>query len=612
MDTIRRLIGPKTKDIYRKLDYKKQQTRLLHILPSSSLDAPIHCELHIISLDDPPLFDAISYCWGDSTETRVIFMNSKLRNITINLHDALRRFRDETERRVVWADAVCINQGDIDERVYQVKLMHLVYSKAELVRIWLGEADDTTHIALDAISQIDRSGDDPSVPALQLGAVISLPVLLCALATFIERPWFSRTWVVQERQLARWNPEYYVGDQIVVASRLKIMLFAVWFQKLELSSRLSTRADCDLLARLTTRIPQVVTTTTSNMATEEPGRMGMLLESLAPLQCTDPRDKVFGVMALLPALRSIPVDYDSPPAELYMAATVCTMLHENSLDILMASSGQIHVTRPGVSWALDLNSPGAFSKWSPCLGSTDVYAASAGEEMQVERADGVIFLWLQGFEFDEVLTVGPRWGLDDPLETSWADSGTPTAQPKTVADVIAAGSFKQWSTFLQVTDSIFWDVVLCGLVQDNCQPAATQRAWRRLNLHEAESLSHLPTDSEPISGEELPAASTKLLETSVHQPKVGSRPFKTVGGLVGLSSIKASPGDRVLILAGSTIPYLCRIAERDPDRSHYRLVTPCYVHGMMDGEAVRQAREKSRAKGPGSDRIGVFHRIGLY
>jgi hypothetical protein len=58
--------------------------------------------------------------------------------ITKNLHDALLRLRLPTQPRLVWTDAICINQEDIEERGSQVKLMGDIYRFADSVVIWLG------------------------------------------------------------------------------------------------------------------------------------------------------------------------------------------------------------------------------------------------------------------------------------------------------------------------------------------------------------------------------------------------------------------------------------------------------------------------------------------
>ncbi len=42
----------------------------------------------------------------------------------------------------VWADAVCINQNDLDERSSQVSIMADIYKAAKHCQIWLATVED--------------------------------------------------------------------------------------------------------------------------------------------------------------------------------------------------------------------------------------------------------------------------------------------------------------------------------------------------------------------------------------------------------------------------------------------------------------------------------------
>jgi hypothetical protein len=58
--------------------------------------------------------------------------------LTTDLFLALQRFRRLAQRRILWADAICINQQDLDERGRQVSIMKGVYEEAVGVLVWLG------------------------------------------------------------------------------------------------------------------------------------------------------------------------------------------------------------------------------------------------------------------------------------------------------------------------------------------------------------------------------------------------------------------------------------------------------------------------------------------
>ncbi|MCJ1444878.1 MAG: hypothetical protein MMC23_005381 [Stictis urceolatum] len=62
------------------------------------------------------------------------------------------------------------------------------------------------------------------------------------------------------------------------------------------------------------------------------------------------------------------------------------------------------------------------------------------------------------------------------------------------------------------------------------------------------------------------------------------RLFRSTSGLVGLCPVSSQPHDEVWILREARDPYMFR---RDNSSGHLGLVGECYVHGYMDGEAIR-------------------------
>lgn len=118
--------------------------RLLKINPSLDSSRPISCHCLHISLDDAarPLYVAISYTWGSSVTPHQLLVNDGLLNITESAHDVLSSKPMMESGYFLWIDAVCINQSDIEEKSQQVRLMGEIYSRAEVVRIWLGPSSE--------------------------------------------------------------------------------------------------------------------------------------------------------------------------------------------------------------------------------------------------------------------------------------------------------------------------------------------------------------------------------------------------------------------------------------------------------------------------------------
>ncbi|KAJ4301911.1 hypothetical protein N0V90_004007 [Kalmusia sp. IMI 367209] len=112
--------------------------RLL-ILQPGSFDGPIYCQLEQVSLGAGHAYTALSYVWGNASDTSSISLDGKSYNITKNLECALRRLRYNTSPRVLWVDAVCIDQRNIKEKTHQVNMMGSIYKKCMQCLVWLGE-----------------------------------------------------------------------------------------------------------------------------------------------------------------------------------------------------------------------------------------------------------------------------------------------------------------------------------------------------------------------------------------------------------------------------------------------------------------------------------------
>jgi hypothetical protein len=80
--------------------------RLIELDPGAWND-PVSIRLFIAELQHAPEYDAISYVWGDPSETAPIHCNGRKLNVTLNLNAVFKRIRLTYRPRIVWADAVC-------------------------------------------------------------------------------------------------------------------------------------------------------------------------------------------------------------------------------------------------------------------------------------------------------------------------------------------------------------------------------------------------------------------------------------------------------------------------------------------------------------------------
>lgn len=151
--------------------------RILSLAPSANLSDPIHVKLSVVKLADEPTFIALSYVWGSEVgkvrgdafamitctglanvaNKLPITCNGEQFLVTQNLDSALRHLRDEAKERILWIDAICINQNDDQERGFQVNLMKDIYRMAHAVVIWLGEADADSDLVFPLCEKMTES-----------------------------------------------------------------------------------------------------------------------------------------------------------------------------------------------------------------------------------------------------------------------------------------------------------------------------------------------------------------------------------------------------------------------------------------------------------------------
>ncbi|PMD38060.1 hypothetical protein L207DRAFT_431857, partial [Hyaloscypha variabilis F] len=112
--------------------------RLLDLHPGRSEEG-VMCKLRVADLETLPVYEALSYVWGDPNALTHIKVNGTTLHVTANLNAALRRLRHSSTMRCLWVDALCINQQDVLEKQQQIALMRDIYASATAVAMWLGE-----------------------------------------------------------------------------------------------------------------------------------------------------------------------------------------------------------------------------------------------------------------------------------------------------------------------------------------------------------------------------------------------------------------------------------------------------------------------------------------
>lgn len=187
-------------------------------------------------LSEAPHYEALSYTWGAWDDRGTLVINGQTVDIHAGLFNAIHALRHITSERLVWADAVCINQTDMYEKNHQIRMMDKLYTNAKNVAIYLGQPNEYSHQAIEALrSFIDLDTELAQPPWLY----VPPPGMERCLEDLLTRPWFQRIWTVQESVLARyttlfcgqhevsWRGDYHTLKRIVF--RIKAAAIAPHF-----------------------------------------------------------------------------------------------------------------------------------------------------------------------------------------------------------------------------------------------------------------------------------------------------------------------------------------------------------------------------------------------
>lgn len=217
---------------------KDGEIRLIELLPGQD-GHPIKVRLFVVNNVTSQPYEALSYVWGSRKHDMTISVNGMALDISLNLADALRCLRpSQGTGRILWIDAICINQASDAEKASQVALMGHIYRAASEVVVFLGMEADDSDLVMDYLELDDP---DPSVMApapkrpnprantaeddLVRNKIwlygLDGPRLLRAANAFFARAYWSRIWVVQESGLARRPPDFYCGWRRMAGERIR-------------------------------------------------------------------------------------------------------------------------------------------------------------------------------------------------------------------------------------------------------------------------------------------------------------------------------------------------------------------------------------------------------
>ncbi|KAI0438471.1 heterokaryon incompatibility protein-domain-containing protein [Xylaria telfairii] len=446
--------------------------RVIEVQPGLH-DDPVVCRLHVALISEAILsYATLSYTWklDDEAAYRRRYMRpteeEALPKVPIscndfevligeNLFQAIKRIRKPSISQMLWADALCINQNDVQERTQQVRKMSTIYKNAFRLFVWLGENDrpysrDTHSLAFPGLCRIinrwrEREGHSARVPPatysfLAPEQTYSTPdeplaaddAIWSDILHFYNRKWFRRLWVIQEVALARSAVALWGGYEIDWEwIGLAAAIIRTNYPRLTALRRISQRVGSYEIK--TSLNPRAVPTgiinayfmyriSRSQVYFKAPRfSFHQLLTLTRQFRCEDPRDKVFGILGIptvdQPSAQETPFilpDYTKSVAEVCHEVAIKIIDISGSLGLLssvqqdrecqMAHSDRRNDHDPSLpSWVPQWRC--AITETLTPLEPSANFDPSGGQCMQRKQAHNAKILVVRGIDVEMVSTV---------------------------------------------------------------------------------------------------------------------------------------------------------------------------------------------------------------
>lgn len=550
---------------------------------------PISYRMHIVDWSSPPHYEAISYAWGDVKDTTYSLCDGLILPLTESLKGGLAAMRYEDKSRWLWADAICIDQSNKEEREHQVSHMGIIYNQATKVIVWLGkDVDNQALKAMALIEEITQQCISHSVlkgkgDKAKLRNTDELWDLLPqqmisgiqhnnnhnwdALAWLFSRPWFNRLWVIQE---VNSNPDVEVLCGRVEISWDKVALTAAYIDK-------------HPKIHVSNGFPDSYYVNAYYMRRRLWFRDVTLPSFLnwgRSFRVTDPLDRVYGLMGMPPFTemkRRLQVDYSKSTVDLYKRVAQQCIKDMESLRVLC----YVH----------NMDQEESFPSWVPRWDREEGYRPINDSLTKVRwKASGdtksdVRFnkdaLILTGIVFDNIVSefpFGNHMGSEDDVSTDYILQ----AWDMNNKHHIHHGADEAMDSFaLALTAGLGSDLRKAS--EDMMGFRANFTAYLQPLLKKSgrePQVFHYLT-----SGPNL--ESSFKYETRMKRQGQNRSLFFTKGGYVGLGP-SCQQGDVVCLLFGGEVPFILR-----PKGGCYQLVGDAYIHEIMEGESMQQLNMNS-------------------
>ena len=583
--------------------------RICTILPGET-ESPASCRL---SEDDwettTAPYEAVSYVWGDHKFTKTIYLNGKPFEVGENLDSILRqlrlgaRGRRKSKPRRLWVDAICINQDDLVERGHQVRRMNEIYSASSQSVVWLGNVHSDSELAFDFMSkrlkpsleavgysctdeasnaaksgfwdQWDEGKDAETLEAVEHLIDKKYAKSWSAVAKLLRRPWWNRAWTVQELISAK-EVSVHCGPSSVPWALME-MTIQLMLRNTEIEN-LFPRKDKgwfhdaieDAHAFAYERYHRV-------LGGHGPESFPQLMQVTRCREALDPRDKVFSILSLLDTTSTeyhYEPDYSEPVHTAYVRAARTHIQSSRNLHVLSSCA---HIKDKNASelpsWvpAWDRDFKMSYLGGHSAKDIDFCYKASKDSLAEVDFRTDSTEMHAHGIMIDIIKTDLVRGG-DTEFDYLYTSA---KKEPWVSWDIHQmAKLLEDEADVVRPVEETVLQAVLTTFVAD--RNPKTGKRGQTLKLRRIKD--HLWPNAEDL----------EAYLSHVQMFTQGRTLALSKGGYLALAPSSAMSGDKICVLYGCHAPVILRPS---PNCDMYTLVGDAYVHGLMDGEALRLAEQ---------------------
>ncbi|KAI1337548.1 heterokaryon incompatibility protein-domain-containing protein [Xylariaceae sp. FL0016] len=533
-------------------DPSVRRIRLLKLLPGQFQER-ILCTLTTEVLTPDSSYEAVSYTWGEYPSIHSITINGMPEfQVAYNVFSVLKRIRRRDSARVVWVDAICIKQDDLDERSNQVSFMRDIYSYAQMVLIWLGPCGATALGELEA-EDCDDHGINRKEGHKFFGTSFEIQCRTSKWFHNDERQgkWWERAWTLQEYCVAK-HTCVLIGPHVYPYNDVERAAFFAIENK---SFHTGKIPDVSYPLRSRSILRGVI-------EVEPPRSMLGSLTFADDNKATDPRDRIFALLGLMASdTHKIKIDYRLPFEEVCIQTTFCILEQEKNLNLLLQPWPGLPDSK--YSWVKDFSQP-APPSWQNSQGPKPDWGWQApGDIIQpCYRVDAGNFSVTGVF----LTTVEVPIPLESVHQGASLEDMAASIEPcKRAVDTFYGRFPGKYDYKLD-----FQRTLVC----DNDSHLHTRDIWKG--------------ERDPVSADNFDShAFRRFMGTSSYLQSAKSTLtgrcfFIAQDGRLGIANTShVRYGDQIVLINGLDMPAILR---RTHQPHHYHWVAEAYIHGVMYGE----------------------------